>query len=94
MDPSRTAMDVYECSPADPSAPFVSFSPPGIVRRKASHWRGIRAETVLATRCEPFEYGFNGPCHLLIASERAQRRGARIRRRHSRFFASRRSFDP
>jgi AraC family transcriptional regulator len=74
MDPSKTAMDVSECSPADPSAPFVSFSPSGIVRRKASHWRGIRAETVLATRCEPFEYRFNGPSHLLIASERAQRR--------------------
>lgn len=64
-------MDVSEHPPA---APSVSFSPGRIVRRRMANWRGLYAETVLATRYEPFEYRFNGPYHLLIASERAQRR--------------------
>jgi AraC family transcriptional regulator len=66
-------MDVSEHPPADPSAPAVSFSPGRIVKRRAARWRGLYAETVLATRYEPFEYHFSGPYHLLIASERAQR---------------------
>ena len=66
-------MDVSEYQTTERSVPAVSFSPAQIVRRRVAHWRGLHAETVQVTRHEPFEYRFNGPYHLLIASERAQR---------------------
>jgi AraC family transcriptional regulator len=52
---------------------LVDFSPPGIVRRHAATWPGLRVETVQVTRRMPFEYGFRAPCHLLIAAELAER---------------------
>jgi AraC family transcriptional regulator len=55
------------------SSPIIEFSPSDLVRRQLATWQGLRAETVQATRKEPFEYGFRGPCHLLIASEQAER---------------------
>lgn len=51
----------------------VAFSPPEIVRRRRARWRGIAAETVDVIRNAPFEYGLTSSCHLLIASERAER---------------------
>jgi AraC family transcriptional regulator len=52
----------------------VVFSPESIVRRQFSSWRGIAVETVQLTRLQPFEYRMRAPCHLLIASHRAERR--------------------
>ena len=64
-------MDIFDSGTLDASE--VRFSPGQIVRRRAAQWRGLRVETVHATRREPFEYNFRGAPHLLIASERAQR---------------------
>ena len=55
------------------SSPTIEFSPSGLVRRQLASWRGLRAETVQVTSKEPFEYRFRASCHLLIASERAER---------------------
>jgi AraC family transcriptional regulator len=52
----------------------VVFSPESIVRRQVASWRGISAEIVQLSRLEPFEYRLRAPCHLLIASHRAERR--------------------
>jgi AraC family transcriptional regulator len=52
----------------------VAFSPESIVKRQSSSWRGMSAEIVQLTRLEPFEYRLRAPCHLLIASHRAERR--------------------
>ncbi len=52
----------------------VVFSPDTIVQRQSAGWRGIAAENVQVTRQEPFEYRLRAPCHLLIASHRAERR--------------------
>lgn len=66
--------------PAPPTAPVpcsscssVSFSPPNIANRRVTDWGAIRADTVHITRRERFEYGYQAPCHLLIASERSER---------------------
>jgi AraC family transcriptional regulator len=53
--------------------PSVTFSPPEIVRRREAQWRGLAVETVDLTRSIPFDYGLTSTCHLLIASERAER---------------------
>jgi len=55
----------------------VVFSPDTIVQRQSAGWRGIAAENVQVTRQEPFEYRLRAPCHLLIASHRAERRDGR-----------------
>jgi AraC family transcriptional regulator len=52
----------------------VVFSPESIVKRQSSSWRGLAAEIVQLSRLEPFEYRLRAPCHLLIASHRAERR--------------------
>jgi AraC family transcriptional regulator len=52
----------------------VAFSPESIVKRQSSSWRGLSAEIVQLSRLEPFEYRLRAPCHLLIASHRAERR--------------------
>jgi AraC family transcriptional regulator len=52
----------------------VAFSPESIVKRQSSSWRGMSAEIVQLARLEPFEYRLRAPCHLLIASHRAERR--------------------
>jgi AraC family transcriptional regulator len=54
--------------------PGVAFSPESIVRRQSSSCRGLSAEIVQLSRLEPFEYRLRAPCHLLIASHRAERR--------------------
>jgi len=51
----------------------VSFSPPNIANRRVTDWGAIRADTVHITRRERFEYGYQAPCHLLIAAERSER---------------------
>jgi AraC family transcriptional regulator len=55
------------------SRSLVDISPPEIVRRDSAAWSGLHAETVQITRHAPFEYGFRAPCHLLIATEIAER---------------------
>ena len=52
---------------------IVDISPPEIVRRHSAAWSGVRVETVQVMRHTPFEYGFRGPCHLLIAAELGDR---------------------
>jgi AraC family transcriptional regulator len=54
-------------------SPSVAFRPPEIVRRRQAQWRGLAVETVDLTRTMPFDYGITSTCHLLIASERAER---------------------
>jgi AraC family transcriptional regulator len=51
----------------------VAFSPPGIANRRVIDWGAIRADTVQIMRRERFEYGYQAPCHLLIAAERSER---------------------
>jgi AraC family transcriptional regulator len=51
----------------------VDFAPPEIFRRHSATLPGVHVETVQAMRRSPFEYGFRGPCHLLIAAELAER---------------------
>lgn len=65
--------DARVSSPSERSSPSVAFTPPEIVRRRHAQWRGLAAETVDVTRNVPFEYGLRSSCHLLIASERAER---------------------
>src|SRR5260370_11356715 len=64
--PPRTGVPCSPCS-------SVSFSPPNIANRRVTDWGAIRADTVHITRRERFEYGYQAPCHLLIASERSER---------------------
>src|ERR1700732_1989751 len=52
---------------------MVDFSPPGIMSRDSAALPGVHVETVQAVRHRPFEYGFRAPCHLLIATELAER---------------------
>jgi AraC family transcriptional regulator len=54
--------------------PEVAFSPAEIVRRQTACWPGLSAEIVQATRRRHFEYSYLGSRHLLIASERGERR--------------------
>jgi len=53
--------------------PLVTFSPPEITRRHFAAWNVMHADSVQVVRHEPFEYGFQGAYHLLIAAERAER---------------------
>ncbi|MEA2994814.1 MAG: AraC family transcriptional regulator [Alphaproteobacteria bacterium] len=55
------------------SCSSVSFSPTNIANRRVTDWGAIRADTVHITRRERFEYGYQAPCHLLIAAERSER---------------------
>jgi AraC family transcriptional regulator len=52
----------------------VGFSPPDIVNRRMATWRGAAAEAIQITRRERFEHWARAPYHLLIATERAERR--------------------
>src|SRR5258707_370799 len=61
-EPARPTTGV-PCSPCS----SVSFSPPNIANRRVTDWGAIRADTVHITRRERFEYGYQAPCHLLIA---------------------------
>src|ERR1700736_5758907 len=64
--PPTTGVPCSSCS-------SVSFSPPNIANRRVTDWGAIRADTVHITRRERFEYGYQAPCHLLIAAERSER---------------------
>jgi AraC family transcriptional regulator len=55
------------------SRSIVNISPSEIVRRHSAAWSGLHVETVQVMRHTPFEYGFRGPCHLLIAAELGDR---------------------
>jgi AraC family transcriptional regulator len=55
------------------SSPAVAFSPPDIVERHATQWRGLQVESLRVTSAEPFEYQFQAPYHLLILAEQAER---------------------
>lgn len=58
---------------SDSFFPIVLFNPDNIVRRRSASWRGFSAEIIQAVEQRPFEYGFRAQCHLLIATERAER---------------------
>jgi AraC family transcriptional regulator len=53
--------------------PVVQIAPADIARRQVATWNGLQTEAVELTRREPFEYGFQARCHLLVMSELAQR---------------------
>jgi AraC family transcriptional regulator len=52
----------------------VEFVPNDVVRRQSAGWRGLGVEIIQAVEHKRFEYGFQGSQHLLIATERAERR--------------------
>lgn len=66
------------CDPAVASEcehrPSVRIRPGTSARRQAAVWRGVCGEIVQVLADEPFEIGFQGPFHLLIAYQRAIRR--------------------
>ncbi len=51
----------------------VAFTPSDIVKRETATREGLQAETMRITELRPFEYGFRGPRHLLVAYEQAAR---------------------
>jgi AraC family transcriptional regulator len=55
------------------SPPTFRFSPSNMVRRRASVWTGIFAETFEITRLVPFEFATTSPFPRLIVSERGER---------------------
>ncbi len=69
------AIDLDAAYPRRRNAVFslVNFRPPGIFRRQIGAWRGLGGEFTRTLRREPFEVGYNGAWHLLIAYESAQR---------------------
>ena len=58
---------------------IVRVTPPDIARRHLAKCDGIQVDAVKVIRREPFEYGFEAPCHLLIMSERAERHDGETR---------------
>jgi AraC family transcriptional regulator len=63
---------VSAAAPA-PASSLVRFTPSDIARRHVATWNAIQTDAVEVLRCEPFEYGFRAPRHLLIMSERGER---------------------
>jgi AraC family transcriptional regulator len=53
--------------------PHFAVAPPAIARRERADWGFAQAESLEIIRHEPFDYGFKGSYHMLIASERAER---------------------
>ena len=51
----------------------VAISPPAIVQRQGAQWDLVQVEQMEVLRHASFDYEFNGPRYLLIASERAER---------------------
>jgi AraC family transcriptional regulator len=51
----------------------LTFAPPTIVRQQTAAWNGTHVDNVELVQHEPFDYVVEGPNHLLIASERAER---------------------
>jgi AraC family transcriptional regulator len=70
-----SAIDLDAAYPRRRNALFslVNFRPAGIFRRQIAAWRGLGGEFTSTLRREPFEVGYNGAWHLLIAYESAQR---------------------
>jgi AraC family transcriptional regulator len=64
---------VFPIEPSPAELPSVDFSPVEVVRHQTAHWRGVQVKTVQIINHEPFEYGFQQPCHLLIAIEQGAR---------------------
>ena len=62
-----------EPHPGHQARSIVDFSPPEIVKRNSAAWSGMLVENIQVTQHRPFEYGFRAPCHLLIATELAER---------------------
>src|SRR5260370_31689719 len=58
----------------DSAASSLSLAPSQIFKRRAATWRGVRAEVIVATDYQPFEFSFRGARHLLIATERSERK--------------------
>jgi AraC family transcriptional regulator len=56
------------------SGPSVRIRPGASARRQAAVWRGVSGEVVQVLADEPFEMGYQGSFHLLIAYQRAVRR--------------------
>jgi AraC family transcriptional regulator len=59
--------------PAVVPAKTVTFSPPEIVSRRSAVWDGIEIDSVDLRRPDVIECAFDGPRHLLIATERGHR---------------------
>jgi AraC family transcriptional regulator len=57
----------------------VTFTPSHIVKRQVAAWLGLQAEAIQITDFQPFDYEFQGPRHLLIASERSERNDGETR---------------
>jgi AraC family transcriptional regulator len=51
----------------------VRFTPSDIARREVARWNGVAVDTVTVTRREPYEFGLQASCHLLIMAERGER---------------------
>jgi AraC family transcriptional regulator len=65
---------------ARPSVPLpgivcapVQFTPSDIARRDMARWNGVAVDTVSLMRREPYEFGLQASCHLLIMAERGER---------------------
>jgi AraC family transcriptional regulator len=53
--------------------PAVDFRPAALATRQTAAWRGLSGEVVRIGKQEGFECHYCGPCHLLIAYQRAAR---------------------
>ncbi|MEI9805767.1 MAG: AraC family transcriptional regulator [Pseudolabrys sp.] len=67
------ARDAILAGNAAATSDIVNFAPPEIARRHHTAWNGMHGDTVQIVRHAPFEYSYQGPHHLLIAAERAER---------------------
>jgi AraC family transcriptional regulator len=77
----------------------VRFTPPDIVQRDVARWNGVATDTVTVTRHEPYEFGLQASCHLLIMAERGEREDGEtliegVPRSTRRKFSGRLSFVP
>ncbi len=64
--PPGTIAQNVACTP-------VAFNPPDIARRDTAAWNGIHMDAVEIVRREPYAYGADATCHLLIMAERGER---------------------
>jgi len=71
--PPAIDLDAVHPRPRNALFSLVDFRPAGIFRRKIAVWCGLGGELTRTLRREPFEVGYNGAWHLLIAYESAQR---------------------
>ena len=56
---------------------LVRVAPTDIVRRRSASLKGIQGEAFEITRLERFEYSVESRLHLLIVTERAERKTAK-----------------